>query len=306
VTDPWRKLVGAGHVRERVDLGGLTTYKLGGPAEYFVEVNEVSTLAATAAALAAAPLPLLVLGRGSNLVISDEGFFGVVIRLGRPFSSIEVGTLVRAGGAAGMPQVARAATAVARRGVEFMIGIPGTVGGGVRQNAGCFGREMVDVLESAEIFDLAAGEQISVRPPDLDMGYRQTNVGANQIVLSARFRTEAGDGEAGSALIREITRWRRAHQPGGTLNAGSVFKNPPGDSAGRIIDSLGLKGAAVGGASVSVKHANFFVAMPGTKAIDVYLLVQKVRSTVRAQTGIELEPEIQFAGRFEPGESAGD
>jgi UDP-N-acetylmuramate dehydrogenase len=306
VSDPWGKLVAAGQVREGVDLAGLTTYKLGGPAAYFVEANDVSTLAATAAALAAAPLPLLVLGRGSNLVIADEGFFGVVIRLGRPFSSIEVGALVRAGGAAGMPQVARAATAVARRGVEFMIGIPGTVGGGVRQNAGCFGREMVDVLESAELFDLAEGEQFSVSPPDLDMAYRQTNVGASQIVLSARFRTEAGDGEAGAALIREITRWRRVHQPGGTLNAGSVFKNPADDSAGRIIDSLGLKGIAVGGASVSDKHANFFVAKPGTKAMDVYLLVQKVRETVRTQTGIELEPEIQFAGQFEPAESADD
>ena len=306
MSDSWGKLVAAGHVRAGVDLAGLTTYKLGGPAAYFVEANEVSTLAAIAEALAAAPLPILVLGRGSNLVIADEGFFGVVIRLGRAFSSIEVGTLVRAGGAAGMPQVARAATAVARRGVEFMIGIPGTVGGGVRQNAGCFGREMVEVLETAEIFDLAKGEQVRVRPPDLDMAYRQTNIGASQIVLRAWFRTEAGDGEEGAALIREITRWRRVHQPGGTLNAGSVFKNPAGDSAGRIIDSLGLKGTAVGGASVSDKHANFFVAMPGTKAIEVYLLVQKVRETVLAQTGIELEPEIQFAGRFEPDESAVD
>jgi UDP-N-acetylmuramate dehydrogenase len=299
VSDPWERLVAAGHVRTGVDLAGLTTYKLGGPAAYFVEANEVSTLVATAEALAAAPLPILVLGRGSNLVIADEGFLGVVIRLGRRFSSIEVGNVVRAGGAAGMPQVARAAIAAARRGVEFMIGIPGTVGGGVRQNAGCFGREMVDVLESAEIFDLAMGGQVNVRSSDLDMSYRRTNIGASQIVLSAQFTTEAGDSEAGAALIREITRWRRVHQPGGTLNAGSVFKNPAGDSAGRIIDSLGLKGTAVGGASVSDKHANFFVAMPGTKAIEVYLLVQKVRDMVRAQTGIELEPEIQFAGQFE-------
>lgn len=298
MSDPWRRLLAAGQAQAGVELRGLTTYKLGGPAAYFVEANDPSTLAATAEALADSPLPVLILGRGSNLVIADDGFPGVVIRLGRRFAGIETGEVVTAGGAAGLPQVARTATAAARRGVEFMIGIPGTVGGGVRQNAGCFGSEMVDVLETADLFDLGRGETSTVGAGDLAMAYRQTNLAPTQIVLEARFRTEAGDPDAGAARIREITRWRRLHQPGGTLNAGSVFKNPPGDSAGRIIDSLGLKGTAVGGASVSEKHANFFVAMPGTKASEVYLLVAKVRETVKARTGIDLEPEIQFAGRF--------
>ncbi|MGH8923213.1 MAG: UDP-N-acetylmuramate dehydrogenase [Acidimicrobiia bacterium] len=299
---PWGRLIEAGHARAGVLLGRLTTYKLGGPAAYFVEANDVHTLAATAEALAAAPLPVLVLGRGSNLVIADDGFPGVVIRLGSPYAAIEIGTSVIAGGAAGLPQVARAATGAGRRGVEFMVGIPGSVGGGVRQNAGCFGREMVDVLESADVYDLGRGKQVIVRRGELEMGYRHTNVGSDQIVLQAQFAIEAGDAGEGGAVMREITRWRRLHQPGGTLNAGSVFKNPPGDSAGRIIDSLGLKGTAVGGASVSEKHANFFVAMPGTKAMEVYLLVEKVRQGVRDRTGIELEPEIQFAGRFEKAE----
>ena len=298
MSDPWRRLLAAGQAQAGVELRGLTTYKLGGPAAYFVEANDTSTLAATAEALADSPLPVLILGRGSNLVIADDGFPGVVIRLGRRFAGIETGEVVTAGGAAGLPQVARTATAAARRGVEFMIGIPGTVGGGVRQNAGCFGSEMVDVLETADLFDLGRGETSAVGAEDLAMAYRQTNLAPTQIVLEARFRTDAGDPDEGAARIREITRWRRLHQPGGTLNAGSVFKNPPGDSAGRIIDSLGLKGTAVGGASVSEKHANFFVAMPGTKASEVYLLVAKVRETVKARTGIDLEPEIQFAGRF--------
>lgn len=298
MSDPWRRLLAAGQAQAGVELRGLTTYKLGGPAAYFVEANDPSTLAATAEALADSPLPVLILGRGSNLVIADDGFPGVVIRLGRRFAGIETGEVVTAGGAAGLPQVARTATAAARRGVEFMIGIPGTVGGGVRQNAGCFGSEMVDVLETADLFDLGRGQTSTVGAGDLAMAYRQTNLAPTQIVLEARFRTDAGDPDEGAARIREITRWRRLHQPGGTLNAGSVFKNPPGDSAGRIIDSLGLKGTAVGGASVSEKHANFFVAMPGTKASEVYLLVAKVRETVKARTGIDLEPEIQFAGRF--------
>ncbi len=298
MSDPWRRLLAAGQAQAGVELRGLTTYKLGGPAAYFVEANDPSTLAATAEALADSPLPVLILGRGSNLVIADDGFPGVVIRLGRRFAGIETGEVVTAGGAAGLPQVARTATAAARRGVEFMIGIPGTVGGGVRQNAGCFGSEMVDVLETADLFDLGRGQTSTVGAGDLAMAYRQTNLAPTQIVLEARFRTDAGDPDEGAARIREITRWRRLHQPGGTLNAGSVFKNPPGDSAGRIIDSLGLKGTAVGGASVSEKHANFFVAMPGTKASEVYLLVAKVRETVKARTGIDLQPEIQFAGRF--------
>ncbi|HJR86306.1 MAG TPA: UDP-N-acetylmuramate dehydrogenase [Acidimicrobiia bacterium] len=298
MSDPWRRLLAAGQAHAGVELRGLTTYKLGGPAAYFVEANDPSTLAATAEALAVSPLPVLILGRGSNLVIADDGFPGVVIRLGRRFAGIETGEVVTAGGAAGLPQVARTATAASRRGVEFMIGIPGTVGGGVRQNAGCFGSEMVDVLETADLFDLGRGETSRVGAGDLAMAYRQTNLASTQIVLEARFRTEGGDPDEGAARIREITRWRRLHQPGGTLNAGSVFKNPPGDSAGRIIDSLGLKGTAVGGASVSEKHANFFVAMPGTKASEVYLLVEKVREAVKVRTGIDLEPEIQFAGRF--------
>jgi UDP-N-acetylmuramate dehydrogenase len=298
VTDPWTRLVAAGQVRSNVDVSGLTTYKLGGPASYFTEATGLRSLTALAEALAASPLPVLVLGRGSNVVVSDEGFAGLVVRLGKAFAKIEVGATVVAGGAAALPQVARVATTAGRRGLEFMIGIPGSVGGGVRQNAGCFGREMVDVVETVEIFDLGDGHTVTAPATDLDLAYRQSNLGAEQIVVEARLRTEAGDAEEGLAIIREITRWRRLHQPGGTLNAGSVFKNPPGDSAGRLIDSLGLKGTTVGGASVSEKHANFFVAKPGTKALDVYLLVQQVAAAVKAQTGIELEAEVQFAGRF--------
>lgn len=298
MSDPWQKLVASGRVRANVSLGDLTTYKLGGPASLLVEAKDRETLVAVSQSLQEAPIPVLVLGRGSNLVVSDEGFAGLVIRLGGDFGKIDVGPRVAAGGAVGMPQVARAATAQGQRGLEFLIGIPGSVGGGVRQNAGCFGSEVVDVLQSAEIFELATGVLATVGRNDLAMTYRQTNVSPTQLVLKARFSTEAGDAGIGGDLIREITRWRRLNQPGGTLNAGSVFKNPPGDSAGRIIDSLGLKGTTVGRASVSEKHANFFVAMPGTKAIDVYLLVKKVAAVVRERAGIELEPEIQFAGRF--------
>jgi UDP-N-acetylmuramate dehydrogenase len=184
------------------------------------------------------------------------------------------------------------------RGLEFLIGVPGSTGGGVRQNAGCFGSEMSNVLVSARIFDLASGHESEVEAAKLELGYRHSCVASTEVVIAATMRGVEGKPEEGLELIREHTRWRRLNQPGGTLNAGSVFKNPLGDSAGRIIDSLGLKGLRVGGASVSVKHANFFVAMPGTEANDVYLLVRKVARLVKEETGIVLEPEIQFIGEF--------
>ena len=294
----WQALIESGLVRTNVALDRVTTYKLGGPAEMLVEIGAMSDLDVIAAALALDPRPVLVLGRGSNLVVSDEGLEGLVVRLGPGFSRIDVSETVHAGGAAGMPQVARAATKAGRLGLEFLVGIPGSIGGGVRQNAGCFGQEMGDVILRAAIYDLGQG---AARSRDLDvlqLSYRRSGVGSLEVVVGATFAAKAGDPAVGEARMREITRWRRDHQPGGTLNAGSVFKNPPGDSAGRIIDSAGLKGLTVGGASVSERHANFFVAMPGAKAADVYRLVREVAARIHAATGIVLETEIQFAGVF--------
>lgn len=298
-----QQLVATGRLQTDVDLGPLTTYRLGGPAMYLLDGATGSDLSALALALRDEPMEVLVLGRGSNVVISEKGFAGVVVRLGSEFDDIVVAEeRVLVGGIVPLPLVARTATSAGRRGLEFLIGVPGSAGGGVRQNAGCFGSEIRDVLISAHIFDLRTGEQSEVDASELQMDYRRTSVASTDLVLGASFRVEAGDAVEGLGLIRDHTRWRRLHQPGGTVNAGSVFKNPPGDSAGRIIDSLALKGLRVGGAEVSTKHANFFVAMPGTAADHVYLLVRKVQDIVARETGIELEPEIQFVGQFENGQ----
>ncbi|HEX5671794.1 MAG TPA: UDP-N-acetylmuramate dehydrogenase [Acidimicrobiia bacterium] len=295
----WDSLVGSGLAQAGAVLAEHTTYKLGGPAAYWVVVQRLADLGRVAEAYGEEPLPVLIVGRGSNLVIADRGFGGVVLHLSGELARIDTNPPVRAGGGAGLPQVARAAVKAGRLGLEFMVGIPGTVGGAVRQNAGCFGREIVDVLVEAEVFDLETGT-ISIRPPaSLDLRDRHSAVTSTEVVVAAKFTTSDGEPATGEASMLEITRWRRAHQPGGTLNAGSVFKNPPGDSAGRIIDATGLKGMSVGGASVSDKHANFFVAKPGTKAVDVYRLVREVATRVREATGIVLVPEIQFAGNFE-------
>ncbi len=290
-------LVQRGVLRSGVPLGPLTTYKAGGPAKWFAQVSDVATLKELVASGVTSEYPVLVLGRGSNLVVADTGFDGVVIQLVGTFGEIRVeqGSVV-GGGAAPLPRLARAAVDAGLLGLEFFVGIPGSVGGAVRQNAGCFGKETKDVLVFADLFDLREGSSRRATPKDLGMGYRHSNVGSSEVVVEATFAASPGDKEAGREEIRRITRWRREHQPGGTLNAGSVFKNPPGEAAGEIIDRLGLKGLRVGDVRVSEKHANFFVAGPSATAADIYRLVEEVKDRVFTATGTMLETEIQFVG----------
>ncbi|MDH3306131.1 MAG: UDP-N-acetylmuramate dehydrogenase [Acidimicrobiia bacterium] len=283
-----------GGLQTGVDLAALTTYKLGGRADRFLEAVTVQDL------LGVTPVEgqVLIVGRGSNLVIADEGFPGLVIRLGSGFGHIELvaGGGVVAGGSAPLPAVARSAARWGRSGLEWMVGVPGSVGGAVRMNAGCFGRDIAASMIEATVVDVRTGTLRSVTPSQLGMAYRHSEIRVDDVVISSRFSTVQGDKTKVEAAMREITRWRRDHQPGGTLNAGSVFKNPPGDAAGRIIDDLGLKGFRVGGVAVSEKHANFMVADPSASARDVWELVHRVRLAVREATGIDLQPEIQFAG----------
>ncbi len=299
-TASWAGLVDAGLVQERVPLAGLTTYRFGGPARFYAELTTRETLDAVLVALSVDPVPVLVVGRGSNLVVSDEGFDGLALKLGGVFLDIEFGDdHVRAGGAVPLPRLARAAVKEGRTGLEFLVGIPGSVGGAVTMNAGCFGSETADWLIEAEVVDLTTGAARLADPAGLEHRYRHSNVAPHELVVAATFRTEPGDPVAGEGRMREITRWRKETQPGGTYNAGSVFKNPEGDAAGRLIDAAGLKGMTIGGASVSVRHANFFVATEDASAQDVFDLVRTVQLRVRAAFGVELTPEIRFAGRFD-------
>ncbi len=285
----------------------LTTYRLGGPIAVVVRVLDEAGLVAVAAELARTPLPVLVVGRGSNLLVADEGYFGVGVVLGGAFEALEIDVdagVARAGGAVALPVLARRAAAAGLGGLEFLVGIPGSVGGAVRMNAGGHGRETRDVLERAWLVDLASGSEASLvtrSAEDLELSYRHSNVRSTDVVVRAELRGHADAAEACSARVDEIVRWRREHQPGGA-NAGSVFRNPPGDAAGRLIDAVGLKGLAVGGAMVSDKHANFFQAGADATAADIHGLVREVRERVAASTGVCLEPELQMVG-FETDES---
>jgi len=278
----------------------MTTYKVGGPARWLMEAGTEKDLIDLGRALSDEPVPVLVLGRGSNVLVADDGFDGVVIRLGLGLGGLAVddeGTAV-AGAALSQPALARGTAALGRGGLEFMVGIPGSVGGAVRMNAGCRGSETADWLETVRVIDLMTGDVTTRGPAELDMGYRHSNLTQVEVVVSAAFRTIERSRDECEALLRDVTRWRRDHQPGGTFNAGSVFKNPGDGFAGKIIDELGLKGLRVGGASVSERHANFLVADPGTSAQDVHDLIVEVRSRVHEETGILLETELRFAGEF--------
>jgi UDP-N-acetylmuramate dehydrogenase len=292
---------------ERASFAELSTYRVGGPVAVLVRVQDVDALTAVAEAVRRHRPRVLVIGRGSNLLMSDAGFLGLVVVLEGDFEAIELpagGTgekesSLRAGGAVPLPVLARRAAAAGFAGLEFFVGIPGSVGGAVRMNAGGHGRETVEVLERAWVLDLLDG----TGPPtpsargvaDLELGYRHSNLLPTEIVTAAELAVTRDDAAACEARVADIVRWRREHQPGGQ-NAGSVFRNPPGDSAGRLIDAAGLKGLRVGGAVVSQKHANFFQAEPGATARDVLDLVAEVQRRVAKATGVELVPELHVVG----------
>jgi UDP-N-acetylmuramate dehydrogenase len=295
-----------GQVRREVPFAELTTYRLGGPAAVLVRAGTAEDVATLAAALPAG-VPVLVVGRGSNLVVADEGFAGVAVVLDGELADFRVeGTTVRAGGGLALPVLARRSAGAGLAGLEFFVGIPGSVGGAVRMNAGGHGRETAEVLRRAWLADLAGdGELEECGPGDLGLGYRRSLVRPFQVVVAAEFNAGSDDVAACEARIDEVVRWRRANQPGGS-NAGSVFTNPPGDSAGRLIDACGLKGLTVGGVRVSERHANFFQAEPGALARDVVALVAEVARRVEEETGVRLTPELRrigFAG--EPGARPG-
>jgi UDP-N-acetylmuramate dehydrogenase len=300
------RLAGSGvRVERDVSVADLTTYHVGGRLGALARAGSAAELVALAGALAGAPLPpLLVVGRGSNLLVADTGFPGLGLVLDGGFEALDLHagpTAVHAGAAVALPVLARRAAAAGRTGLEFYVGIPGSVGGAVRMNAGGHGRETADVLLEADVADLAAGGSPVRRAlGELGFGYRRSAVGPTEVVTGATFHVVDGDAEAAEAEVAAIVRWRREHQPGGA-NAGSVFANPPGDSAGRLIDSLGLKGFRVGGAVVSPKHANFFQAEAGATADDVRRLVLEVRRRVREATGVTLVPELRMIG-FTDGE----
>jgi UDP-N-acetylmuramate dehydrogenase len=281
-----------------VPLGPMTTYRVGGAAALFARPRTVDDLHAIASAHRDTGLPLLVVGRGSNLLVADDGFRGIALTVADLDADIAIdGTRVRAGGAVVLPVLARRTVASSLTGFEWAVGVPGTVGGGVRMNAGGHGSDMAACLVEVDLFDLERSELVTLPASALGMRFRGSAIGDHQLVVSAVLQLASGDQTASEAELDEIVRWRREHQPGGQ-NAGSVFVNPvPGEvAAGALIDGLGLRGFAIGTAHVSDKHANFIQGTEGGTAADVRRVVDAVRTIVAERTGHLLRSEVRLVG----------
>ncbi|HVC24266.1 MAG TPA: UDP-N-acetylmuramate dehydrogenase [Acidimicrobiales bacterium] len=280
-------------------LGPRTTYRVGGSAALFVAAADEAELATVSAVIAESGVDVLVVGNGSNLLVPDGGYAGLAVALLSAFADLQIdrdaGT-ISAGAAVAYPVLARQSAAAGLTGMEWAVGIPGSVGGAVAMNAGGHGASTSDRLLEARVLDLSTGMTRTAGPAELDLSYRHSNIGPREIVLGAVFACERGDPGAASAAVASIVRWRREHQPGGR-NAGSVFTNPPGDSAGRLVDAAGLKGMRVRSAVVSEKHANFIQVDPDGSADDVLELVELVRTAVAERTGVVLATELRVAGR---------
>ena len=286
----------AGGILADHPIGPMTTYRAGGRAARFVRPVDRSELEAVAAGVASAGIPVLVVGRGSNLLVADAGFGGLALQLGQAFEKVRAeGTTVVAGAGVSLPVLARRTVAESLTGFEWAVGVPGSLGGAVRMNAGGHGSDMATTLVSADTVDLATGEGRRRTLADLSLGYRSSSIEQSEVVVEATIALAVGDMASGEERLAEVVRWRRENQPGGQ-NAGSVFTNPVGDSAGRLIDEAGLKGWRFGSASVSERHANFIQVDEGGSADDVVALMDMVARRVIEVHGIRLEPETVIVG----------
>jgi len=284
-------------VRTAFPLAPLTSFRIGGPAALYVEAEADGALRAIGRAARETDVPVRVIGKGSNVLISDRGFPGIVLRLGRGYRwAARDGHVLTAGGAMPLPALAGVAMRHRLAGLEFGVAIPASFGGAVRMNAGAYGSDLGHVIEEVEVFEILAGGGRAIAAAEVGFRYRNTDLPSDAVVVAATARLAPGDVPVIRARMDEAREWRRRTQPLAEPNCGSVFKNPPGDHAARLIDSAGLKGFAIGGASVSRKHANFIVAGPGASALDVLALIRHVQETVAARTGIRLDPEVHLVG----------
>jgi UDP-N-acetylmuramate dehydrogenase len=278
-------------------LGRLTTFRIGGPAEMLVDVASGRALSALLRLVARHEAPFQLFGLGSNVLIPDAGLPGIVAKLGGELRRVRVrGDLVSAGGAVALPQLAKRMAERGLLGIEALTGFPSSVGGAVYMNAGCYGTEIKDTLISATVVE-RDGARRRYLTAELEPGYRSTILQRRGgVVIRAVFRLHRGDAGAALQRVDELNARRWASLPSGLGNAGSIFKNPPGDFAGRLIEGCGLKGAREGQAEISSKHANVIVNLGGARAIDVLKLMQRARAAVRERFAVELEPEIVLAG----------
>jgi UDP-N-acetylmuramate dehydrogenase len=283
-------------VRSAMPLAELTSFRIGGPADLFVAVEDETELMHAKAAAYRAGAPCFCLGAGTNLLVSDRGMRGLVVRLGEGFGKIEIDdTKVTAGAAAPFGKLVEDAVERGLAGLEFGEGIPGTVGGGLVMNAGAFGGEIAKVVTLVHGVT-EAGEALALTRDDVKFAYRRTELPHHFIITRVDFQLGHGDREQLLARVAELRARRASRQPRGVPNAGSIFKNPPGNFAGKLLEGAGLKGTRLGGAAFSEQHANFIVNLGGAQAAEVRALIDMARVKVREQSGVLLEPEVRLVG----------
>jgi len=277
-------------------LADLTSFRIGGPADLYVAVETEAELCDAMAAAFRGATPAFCLGAGTNLLVSDRGVRGLVVRLGEGLRKIEFdGTHVTSGAAVDFGALVEAVVAQGLGGIEFGEGIPGTVGGGLVMNAGAFGGEIAKVVTIVHGVT-REGLARDLGKDEINFAYRCTNLPAGFVITRVEFELVRGDREALRARVSELRARRAARQPRGIPNAGSIFKNPPGTFAGRLLEGAGLKGLRVGGAAFSDQHANFIVNLGGARAEEVRALMELARNRVNEQSGVWLEPEVKLVG----------
>jgi UDP-N-acetylmuramate dehydrogenase len=293
-----------GEVRLNESLSSHTSFRIGGPADALVVPADRDDLITLLAEIREQGTPYVVLGGGTNLLVRDGGFRGVVISL-KQMSAIKVAreyrslggsfVLVHAEAGAALGQLLSISVERGLTGLEFVTGIPGTVGGAICMNAGTAQGEISDVVDTVTLL-APSGELVLRHRDEMGFGYRTANVPPGHIVLDAKVILRHGDAEKIKAQVKKLMEQRKAHQPWGLPNAGSVFKNPMDEAAGKLIEEAGLKGRTAGGAKVSDKHANFIVNTGNAKAADVLALMDAIREKVLEMHRIRLEPEIKIIG----------
>ena len=278
-------------------LAKYTTWKIGGPAEFFISPETEEQLQITLQTLHELEIPWFILGKGSNLLIKDTGFSGAVIKLGKAFDTFRVeGQTVYAKGGCSLVKLSLQVSKLGLSGLEFIGGVPGTVGGGVCMNAGAHGSDIEKILENVRVMK-ENGEIITMQNEELQFSYRNSILSQKKwIVLEAVFSMKAGDKTLITKKQAELKEYRMCTQPLKEKSCGSVFTNPLPNHAGQLIESCGLKGYRIGGAMFSDKHANFIVNVENASSEDVLALIQKAQDTVQKQFGISLHPEVKVIG----------
>lgn len=288
-------------IRENAPLGAVTTFRCGGCAKRLISPKNTEELQAVVRLLSDAGEPYFVLGRGSNILVSDEGYEGTVVSLREHMNSISrlSGTELRAEAGVMLPELAREALSFGLSGLEFASGIPGSVGGGLVMNAGAYGSELKNVVTGAELL-FPDGSIRRLSNEELQLSYRHSVIPElKAAVLSADFRLEPGSSEAIREKMEDLNSRRREKQPLNYGSAGSTFKRPPGYFAGKLIEDAGLKGFRIGDAAVSEKHAGFVINLGNACASDVYRVICHVQQTVKARFGVMLEREVILLGNFQ-------